>query len=908
LSLLFLAGLTLVAVLPAQARAGSVSAYWISSAGDLFSGDRADGEIGDVMLENDSIAVLVAQLGHTVQYAMSGGNIIDAGSSVDRVDALNELYTYFDDSWPRQADYSDVTIVDDGSGGGPAVVRATGVDSDDPSLTVVTDYSLAADSSHVNISTTVTNTGGSSYGSFELGDAFGWGGCLKFAPGYGFSVSGTTSQAWLAGTSDEVSYGYFSPEGNVWGPHGSAWSDMNVTTASLGPGDDHTYVRRFVVGGRDIASVATLIHEIAGVPVGDVTCTVDDLGSSVPIAGAEIDAFDSLEVIYLQMITDTAGDASTTLPPGDWKLRASAPGFDAEEAWIVVPAGGSASYDFHLGSDTGSVPIGDTLTVIQRPLLNIPALVTPGDTLTIECDADPATTGWAAALVRGPITIPLTVVSSAYDPSTLWWALRAPVPAVTLYELYDLVVTADGGIVDTTENAVSVLSEFKDDYYFLHITDTHLVTHLYYYQEGADTDTSEMADLYAVIDDINVINPEFVLLTGDFVNEGELEEFLGKRYFTRGQRILTGFDVPVYLTAGNHDIGGWDATPMPDGTARRDWWRFFGWKRLDAPPPSAPWYTQNYSFDYGPVHYIALEAYDNYDGWRSEIYGEQSFTSGQMQWLADDLAAASGSAAQVLFYHYDFSNDINLNQLGVDMALWGHIHSNHNDWSHPYDIATRKTCDGARSYRPIRVSSGVLQPEPTLSAGAGGGNLAVSYQPANDGTNWSVTADITNNQDERFENGMVRFLMPKGGSNPQVMGGSLFQVDETGDVAVYYVNVDIQAISSQSVTLSIEATDVARSEEDIPATLALGQNHPNPFNPKTVLSFANPRAGRVRLELFDVRGRAVTVLVDEELPPGMHDAIWDGRDRSGKAAPSGVYLARLTADGEVRTRKILLAR
>jgi len=74
---------------------------------------------------------------------------------------------------------------------------------------------------------------------------------------------------------------------------------------------------------------------------------------------------------------------------------------------------------------------------------------------------------------------------------------------------------ADGGIVDTTKNAVRIVSEYKDEYYFIHITDTHLPTHLYYYEPGSESDTSEIQDLREVINDINIINPEFVLLTVD---------------------------------------------------------------------------------------------------------------------------------------------------------------------------------------------------------------------------------------------------------------------------------------------------------------------------------------------------------------------------------------------------------
>jgi hypothetical protein len=450
-----------------------------------------------------------------------------------------------------------------------------------------------------------------------------------------------------------------------------------------------------------------------------------------------------------------------------------------------------------------AIPIGDTLTVIQRPLINIPSIVTEGDTLLIECESSPGTSGWTAELQRDGIQLPMSVLSSTYDPSTLWWEVEALVPTVPVYDLYDLAVTASGGIDDTTWSAVRVIPTFKNDYYFIHITDTHLPTHLYYYEPGSDTDSSEVVDLREVISDINIINPEFVLLTGDVINEGELEDFLSKRYFSRTQRLLREFDVPVYVQSGNHDIGGWDDSPPPDGTARQTWWRFFGWKRCDSPPPGAPWYTQNYSFDYGPVHYIGMESYINYDDWRFEIYGSDSFTSGQMDWLDDEMAASSGSAAHVLFYHRDFSGQIDLSSLGADMALWGHRHRNEDDFSHPYDIGTDNVCDGARKYRLIRVSGGTLSPTYTVSAGYGGSNLEVDYSPANDGTNYTVTADITNNIDERFEHGELRVIMPNEAGTVDVTGGTLSQIDGSGTYAVYYVAVDIQAASSQTVTVTL---------------------------------------------------------------------------------------------------------
>lgn len=83
---------------------------------------------------------------------------------------------------------------------------------------------------------------------------------------------------------------------------------------------------------------------------------------------------------------------------------------------------------------------------------------------------------------------------------------------------------------------------------------------------------------------------------------------------------------------------------------------------------------------------------------------------------------------------------------------------------------------------------------------------------------------------------------------------------------------------------------------------------PNPFNPRTTIKFDLPEGGPVRLSVFDVAGRLVRTLVDDTMPQGSHEAVWDGRDSSGREVASGSYLARLEFGGKVETVRMGLIR
>ena len=76
----------------------------------------------------------------------------------------------------------------------------------------------------------------------------------------------------------------------------------------------------------------------------------------------------------------------------------------------------------------------------------------------------------------------------------------------------------------------------------------------------------------------------------------------------------------------------------------------------------------------------------------------------------------------------------------------------------------------------------------------------------------------------------------------------------------------------------------------------------------TNIKFDLPRAGHVRLDIFDVSGRLVRTLVDENRPAAVHTVMWDGTDNRGGRVASGAYYYRLQTGTQTATHKMLLVK
>jgi len=110
----------------------------------------------------------------------------------------------------------------------------------------------------------------------------------------------------------------------------------------------------------------------------------------------------------------------------------------------------------------------------------------------------------------------------------------------------------------------------------------------------------------------------------------------------------------------------------------------------------------------------------------------------------------------------------------------------------------------------------------------------------------------------------------------------------------------------QTVTSAVRSGDAYA-----PVTFELLQNYPNPFNPSTTIQFSLPVRAAVTVTVYDIGGRRVRSLLEEERDAGRHSILWDARDDRGQEVSSGVYFYRLEVsgiDGSIlrQTRKMML--
>lgn len=139
---------------------------------------------------------------------------------------------------------------------------------------------------------------------------------------------------------------------------------------------------------------------------------------------------------------------------------------------------------------------------------------------------------------------------------------------------------------------------------------------------------------------------------------------------------------------------------------------------------------------------------------------------------------------------------------------------------------------------------------------------------------------------------------------PEMWGGS----PNEGEFGVTGTTVEIPGEVSQAQAGNSSPQALASTTADVPEVFDLNAVYPNPFRDETTIEYQLPEESPVRIEIFNVTGQRVRVLIDNNMPAGNWSSTWNGTDARGNMVAAGVYMVYLQADGYTETSKVVLVK
>lgn len=209
-------------------------------------------------------------------------------------------------------------------------------------------------------------------------------------------------------------------------------------------------------------------------------------------------------------------------------------------------------------------------------------------------------------------------------------------------------------------------------------------------------------------------------------------------------------------------------------------------------------------------------------------------------------------------------------------------------------VATFSTAAGSSSVVPLVISPNYGQPINNTSA------VLTWKIPVP--TDSHLKYDLQYAKNENFSNAVTKTNLNEPAA--QVTG-----LDQN---STYYWRVlsrtNNGSVSSYSSIGSFKTsgTTAVEGQEEIPTAFELSQNYPNPFNPTTRINFAIPQNSFVTIKVYDMLGREVKTLINQEMVSGNHSIDWNADNNLGIKVSTGMYIYRITAGNFVSTKKMVL--
>lgn len=436
--------------------------------------------------------------------------------------------------------------------------------------------------------------------------------------------------------------------------------------------------------------------------------------------------------------------------------------------------------------------LGSPRIDIARPRLGVPAIRLAGEAIEIEVMASHPLATWAAP---GDCSVALTdwrgttvVPARASRTGATRYSLSIELPPELASGSYDLSVTANG-LVARRRRAVHVVAAFEEELTIVQLADLPTFG-------GDGTGDREME---RIIDEVALLDPDVLLVTGDIAYGGTEEQFATFVHY------LERLEVPAIVAAGNHEYDGWAF-----------YLEHFG----------RPWHA----VDYGPLRFLSLNS----------AHGRDQLTASQYAWFSQAIAARDGRTPIVQVHHPIFGGWHvrarverflrDLDEHGVPIVLSGHNHADRvfdrsgeirsDTWKLPPTIFAVTTAAGA-DLRPERGDSPPHHGYRVLRM-RGGEVLSYTYDWDGDGQLDPAcshpvgllevlhvepgTAIVRNGLTEGIDGALVRMSVP--GEQPEPLVADIGEVEEvrkTGSETTYLVRIDLPPQSELTISLRSEA-------------------------------------------------------------------------------------------------------
>ncbi len=569
-------------------------AFRVTSEDQLFKGPEVSGKVGDYILDNGKVAFLIGDLNNYHGYMKSGGNVLDAIYKGGK-DEFDEVHTYF--GWPKQAIYESIKIANKGENGEPSVLELVGHHSDIPGIKIKTKYILEPDKPYLKMVTTLINQSGKDIDKIILGDAAFFGYARTFTFGLGYKVN-KIDTVLLGAQGDDIAYGFSTTQkdkdGNMRKIHISyIFSDPEIMTVALKNGEEVTYERLFFVA-KDLSTVLKDVFDTRGEAY-SVVCGVVKKNDGTPLKNSKINIYKD-DVLYIVAYTDNNGKFSFPALPGNYTAKV-----DVE------------------GMVSLSSPTVDVKTTGKKLFFNTELIAK-----YVEKNE----------FIWGPYLSDVT-------PNSVYINWKTLVPAKGEV-IVNGQVFKDDRIVQLHHLKITGLEEGKTYTYTLKIEDGEakgLTSKEYVFTTPkkdikefrfvvyGDTRTYNKRHRF-VADKIAEEHPSFVIHTGDLVMDGRVKSDWNGFFWAIKNLAATS---PFYPVLGNHEYNSvyyFNSFVTPQGGGENG--------------------EQYYSFDYGPAHFIVLDA---------DILLMQKDVEGmkkETEWLEKDLKANKDAKWKFVFFHEPF--------------------------------------------------------------------------------------------------------------------------------------------------------------------------------------------------------------------------------------------------------------